>query len=75
MEAETTTRGPDAPYAKLADVARRFGVSASGSHSALADARTTLAVVRAPARGALVVLGYPRRRRQHKVRLCHHATM
>ena len=47
MEAETTTRGPDAPYAKLADVARRFGVSASGSHNALADARTTLAAVRA----------------------------
>ena len=47
MEAETTTRGPDAPYAKLADVARRLGVSAAGAHHALADARTTLAVVRA----------------------------
>ena len=47
MEAETTTRGPDAPYAKLTDVARRFGVSASGAHNALADVRITLAVVRA----------------------------
>ena len=47
MEAETTTRGPAAPYAKLADVARRLGVSAAGAHSALVDARTTLAVVRA----------------------------
>ena len=47
MEAETATRGPDAPYAKLTDVARRFGVSASGAHNALADVRITLAVVRA----------------------------
>ena len=47
MEAETTTRGPDAPYAKLADVARRLGVSASGAHRPLGDARATLAVVRA----------------------------
>ena len=47
MEAETTTRGPAAPYAKLADAARRLGVSASGAHSALGDARATLAVVRA----------------------------
>ena len=47
MEAETTTRGPDAPYAKLSDTARRLGVSSSGAHSALGDARATLAVVRA----------------------------
>ena len=47
MEAETTTRGPDAPYAKLSDAARRLGVSASGAHSALGDARATLALVRA----------------------------
>ena len=46
MVAETTTRGPDAPYAKLTDVARRLGVSAAGAHNALADVRTTLAVVR-----------------------------
>ena len=32
------------PYAKLTDVARRFGVSASGAHNALADVRITLAV-------------------------------
>ena len=47
MEAETTTRGPDAPYAKLTEVARCFGVSASGAHNALSDVRITLAVVRA----------------------------
>ena len=46
MEAETTTRGPDAPYAKLGDAARRLGVSADGAHSALGDARTTLSVLR-----------------------------
>ena len=45
--AETTTRGPDAPYAELTEVARRLGVSASGAHNALADVRTTLSVVRA----------------------------
>ena len=37
MEAETTTRGPAASYAKLADVAGRLGVSAAGDHSALVD--------------------------------------
>ena len=47
MVAETTTRGPDAPYAELTEVARRLGVSASGAHNALADVRTTLSVVRA----------------------------
>ena len=47
MEAETTARGPDAPYAKLSNAASRLGVSASGAHSALGDARATLAVVRA----------------------------
>ena len=33
MEAETATRGPDAPYAKLADVARRLRPWAGGSGS------------------------------------------
>ena len=42
MEAETTTRGPDAPYAKLTDVAPRFGVSASGAHNALVTCASRL---------------------------------
>ena len=51
MQAEATTRdGSDevrAPYAKLADVARRLRVAVPHAHNALADVRTTLAVVRA----------------------------
>ena len=51
MQAEATTRdGPDgerAPWMKLTEAATRLRVPVTGAHNALADVRTTLAVVRA----------------------------
>ena len=47
MVAEAATRGPDAPYAKLTEVASRLQMPAGDAHNALVDVRTTLAVVRA----------------------------
>lgn len=46
MKAEAGTRGEGARKVKLSVAAARLGVTADGAHDALADAQTTLAVLR-----------------------------
>lgn len=46
MQAEADTHGPDTAWSNLEDAAEYWGVPASDGHSAVGDARTTLAVVR-----------------------------
>ena len=46
MRAEADYRGTGAAWAKLGDAAARLGVRAADAHSAVGDARTTLAVMR-----------------------------
>ena len=46
MQAEADTHGPDTAWSNLEEAAGRWGVPNSDAHSAVGDARTTLAVVR-----------------------------